>query len=248
MAERDSEVPLLDTLQTASTPEGLRFVLHIAGVYPRALAFALDTLIQGGIVLVAALLIQLLLAEANWLLLLIVFLVQWFYSALFEGLNRGRTPGKLAAGLQVVQVDGAMIDFSAAVLRNLIRAADMFFFCFLIGLVAIGISPRFQRLGDLAAATVVIHVPRARRHRTQPPPDTTLVPEPPPAQLSTAEIQAILSFAQRYHQFSPARAHDLASLAIGGLYGEARHFDDPVRQLRAVAAWLAGNRPKADIS
>src|SRR6266540_3443635 len=69
----------VDTLLTASTPEGLQFALRLAGPYPRALAFAFDTLIQGGIIVGFAILINILLGSAVWLFLLIIFLVQWFY-------------------------------------------------------------------------------------------------------------------------------------------------------------------------
>ena len=106
------------------------------------------------------------------ILLASFFLLSYFYFLIFEWVNRGRTPGKMLLGLRVVSLDGTALDRFQVVLRNLLRIADMFPFqnliftqlpSYLVGGVTAFVSGRsFQRLGDLAAGTIVI---RERRHR-----------------------------------------------------------------------------------
>lgn len=67
----------------------------------------------------------------------------------------GGTFGKLVTGLQVVNEDGERILFGQAIVRNLLRIVDALFF-YLVAAIAVWSSPRRQRIGDRAAATVVI--------------------------------------------------------------------------------------------
>ncbi len=67
----------------------------------------------------------------------------------------GGSFGKLATGLQVVNEDGERILFGQAIVRNLLRIVDGLFF-YLVGAIAVWSSPRRQRIGDRAAATVVV--------------------------------------------------------------------------------------------
>ena len=79
----------------------------------------------------------------------------WF--AAFETLWRGRTLGKAAMGLRVVGVDGTTVRFQQAFLRAAVGLVD--FFLIPIGFVAVVsvlLSPRDQRLGDMAAGTLVV--------------------------------------------------------------------------------------------
>src|SRR6266851_2888051 len=52
------------------------------------------------------------------------FLMTWGYFVLFEALNRGRTPGKMALGIRVVLETGHPVTFAAAAVRNLVRLVD----------------------------------------------------------------------------------------------------------------------------
>lgn len=71
----------------------------------------------------------------------------------------GRTVGKMALGMRVVQVDGTKAPASAVAVRNLLRIVDGIFL-YLVAVVAIASSPRNQRLGDMAAKTLVVRDPR----------------------------------------------------------------------------------------
>jgi len=79
----------------------------------------------------------------------------FLYFMLFEGLWNGCTPGKKAFNLRVRMADGTPISFSAAVGRNLLRAADLVPPPYVTGLIAMFMTPNTQRLGDLVAGTVV---------------------------------------------------------------------------------------------
>jgi hypothetical protein len=94
-----------------------------------------------------------------WLLCL--FAAQWLYFVVWEAL-KGTTPGKMALGLRVVTTEGRPIGFAEAALRNLLRAADALPIAYLVGVGSMTLSPRFQRLGDLVAGTIVIIPDRAR--------------------------------------------------------------------------------------
>ena len=78
------------------------------------------------------------------------------YFVVCEGLFRGQTLGKLSARMRVVMADGTPVTFMAAFYRNVLRPADMLPIGYLIGFVCMFTNPRSQRLGDLAAGTVVI--------------------------------------------------------------------------------------------
>lgn len=76
------------------------------------------------------------------------------YTPLAE-VRYGRTLGKRLAGLVVTKADGTPCTTGAAVVRNLVRPVDLLLF-YGVGLVAVFVTDRGQRLGDLAAGTVVV--------------------------------------------------------------------------------------------
>ena len=78
------------------------------------------------------------------------------YFIFFETLLAGRTLGKRLTGLRVVSDTGGLIGWRASLIRNLLRAVDSLPSGYFVGLVALMLSPRSQRLGDLAAGTLVI--------------------------------------------------------------------------------------------
>ena len=91
---------------------------------------------------------------------LLTFAIAWSYFILFEWLGNGQTIGKRIFGLRVIADDGAPASFTAVLVRNLIRVIDFLPGFYGIGLLAIVVSSRSQRLGDLAAGTFVVRAPR----------------------------------------------------------------------------------------
>jgi uncharacterized RDD family membrane protein YckC len=94
------------------------------------------------------------------ILLLVQVVVETAYFALFETLAGGRSPGKMLVGLRVVSETGRAIGFPQALARNLLRFIDTLPFGYGVGLAALLLSPRCQRLGDVAAGTIVVRLDR----------------------------------------------------------------------------------------
>jgi uncharacterized RDD family membrane protein YckC len=233
----------LDTTVEIETPEHVRFRYHVAGPAKRALAYLIDLVIRATVVLVIAIVAMIAgvaagdaMAHASGgLVILVMFVVEWGYYVLFETFWSGRTPGKRALSLRVVTEGGHPLRFVDSLLRNLLRAADLLPFAYAIGLVVMGRDPRFRRLGDLAAGTIVIAEERsmvAGPLRLNPPPTPAeLAPLPQRLPLSGDELDAIELFLRRVGKLSPLRETELAEMVapifarrIGARYRDPTRF------------------------
>jgi uncharacterized RDD family membrane protein YckC len=147
-----------------STPEGVSLELPLAGVGSRFVALLVDTLLQT--VAFVAVIVVLVIAGADGFAVfaitgVTVFSLLFVYPVAFELAAGGRTPGKRWSSLRVVCDDGSPVTFRASALRNLVRLVDVLPGMYLVGAVAIFATRRNQRLGDLAAGTLVVREPRA---------------------------------------------------------------------------------------
>jgi uncharacterized RDD family membrane protein YckC len=158
--------PIGDQLNI-ETPELVAIEMPLAGIGSRFIAILIDYIIWGAAFLVLGLMAAILLpalhffggVSANWavgIFFLIVFLLQWGYFALFEAFGNGRTPGKRVARIRVIHQSGRGISFVEALARNLVRFIDYLPGFYAVGVVAIFLSRRHQRLGDLVAGTLVV--------------------------------------------------------------------------------------------
>ena len=86
----------------------------------------------------------------------VIFLLNWGYFTLFEAFCNGRTPGKRVAKIRVIQRSGRPIGFFESLARNLVRYVDQIPFFYAVGVVVMFITRQHQRLGDLAAGTLVV--------------------------------------------------------------------------------------------
>src|SRR5262245_49030947 len=169
-----SASPLIDTTVHIEIPEGVRLGFRLAGPGTRAVAYAADVgvriIILWGAVWAMAIALPFLSAGGlSWgAILLLFFLLEWGYGSLFEGLWNGQTPGKRITGLRVVREDGHAIGLYDAFARNLLRAADALPLFYAVGLATMSATTRLQRLGDLAAGTMVIHESGERLRREAP--------------------------------------------------------------------------------
>ena len=149
------------------TPEHVEVRFELAGLGSRAAAAMTD------LVLIALLLVPLQIATdqlgletalgrwASALLYLLLSFALFAYYILFEGLNSGRTPGKILLGIRVVMDTGRPITPAAAVLRNLVRAGE-YAALLLPAALTMLLHRSNKRLGDLAAGTIVV-----RDHTTE---------------------------------------------------------------------------------
>lgn len=224
---------LLDNTHRIETPEGIDLLLRPAGLVPRALAFAVDLAIRATLLLVLGFGLTLLGQFGLGSGALLLFVVQWWYMVLFEVFNQGRSPGKQLLGLQVLHEDGTPVGVGASLLRNLLRLVDMLPLGYATGLLACLANPRFQRLGDLAAGTLVVHRPPRRRIA----PFDAAAPQAAPFPLDAEARRALLAFAERQTRLSAPRREELAALlapALGVAPAEA------CSRLLAIAAELRG--------
>jgi uncharacterized RDD family membrane protein YckC len=228
---------VIDTLRPVSLPEGVEITLRLAGPLARSRAWFIDFGLR---VVVTASLPAVFgwLGEAGTGVMMVTMFALWeLYPILFEALWNGATPGKRACNLAVVNADGTPIGWSAALLRNVLRFADMLPIGYAVGLACMLVDRQFRRLGDLAAGTVVIHrdfVKAAARARAA---GATMAP---PVALTPLEQRAILDFDERRHSWSEERAAELAEIAVPlvkGLRGQ-----EAVARVGAIAAGLVERR------
>jgi uncharacterized RDD family membrane protein YckC len=151
-----------------STPEGVTFSLPLAGPVSRAIAALLDYFVVAVILnLVSYVLIfgnMISVDITQGLMMLAQFVLTMGYSAFCELLFQGQTVGKRAVGLRVMDERGLSLRPSQVLVRNLVRLVDQLPAFYAVGGVSCLLSKRCQRLGDLAAGTVVV-----RRVKTTPP-------------------------------------------------------------------------------
>ena len=136
------------------------------GVWIRCLALFIDFVVVAAVTLLAALLVYLVLlgrgafAEvgkepSSWPLWVVAFIGAFIYFWWCEAVW-GRTLGKRLCDLRVVRGDGAKLGTGGAFVRNLLRIVDWLPFYFLLGALLIWVTRKNQRLGDVAARSVVV--------------------------------------------------------------------------------------------
>ena len=168
----DPNLPGPDQL-TIDTPEQVSIRFPVAGIGSRFLAILADTALQFIAYTVLVLVFVLIATSApksaagdlsrtgeKWLIagiILFHFLMYWGYFTLFETFWNGQTPGKRFCKIRVIQQSGRQITFFEAMTRNLLRVIDMLPSVYLIGVITMLCNRQHQRLGDLAAGTIVIH-------------------------------------------------------------------------------------------
>jgi uncharacterized RDD family membrane protein YckC len=218
--------PIGDQLNI-DTPELVAIEMPLAGIGSRFIAILVDFLIWGFVFLILGIVAAIIIpalhffggVSANWaigIFVLIVFLLQWGYFALFEAFGNGRTPGKRVARIRVIHQSGRGINFVEALARNLVRFVDYFPSFYAVGLVAIFLSRRNQRLGDMVAGTLVVRdrevdsphwgesasrtftAPTLIAESPIPPPHLRVVlPAPALARLSASDLEVLEGFFAR---------------------------------------------------
>src|SRR4051812_5822330 len=143
--------------RTISTPEGVQLALPLAGIGSRFMAGLLDYLIGAVVFLVAILAASALGGRlaATIVSVTAVLAINVVYFVLFEVFGGGRTLGKRATGLRVVTDGGGQVGLRASLIRNIIRLVELSL-AYLPAVVSVLATKNNQRLGDLAAGTLVV--------------------------------------------------------------------------------------------
>jgi uncharacterized RDD family membrane protein YckC len=217
------------------TPELVALEFPLAGIGSRFIAILIDSLLQAAIVVALIFggmlflpsLLKFEAAGAKWfiaIVILVPFLLQWAYFALFEAFWNGQTPGKRVAKIRVIQQSGRAITLFESLARNLVRIIDFLPTTYIAGVISIFVTSRNQRLGDLVAGTLVVHesqLPASStlsntRLFTETAPKVPLAPRPtslPPdalSRLTTADLEAIETFLERRLDMALDVRHSLA--------------------------------------
>jgi uncharacterized RDD family membrane protein YckC len=145
------------------TPEGIVFSQILAGLVARFLAWLIDFLA----ILVVTITMNAALSGVRYIsdnIAGTLFMLSYFglsvgYAIFFEWAWRGQTIGKKLFRLRVVDAEGMHLQFDQIVTRNLLRFVDMLPAFYFIGGAACALNRKCQRLGDIAANTVVIRTP-----------------------------------------------------------------------------------------
>jgi uncharacterized RDD family membrane protein YckC len=257
------------------TPELVAIQMPLAGIGSRFIALLVDYVIwfigMGLVMWVFAFFLPGITAfnriSAQWataLYLFLIFLFNWGYFTLFEAFWNGRTPGKRIARIRVIQRSGRAIGLFESMARNFIRYIDQIPFFYAVGAVAIFVTRDHQRLGDLAAGTLVV------RDRLEEAPMSTeatrtftaniftpAIPTPEPhagfslpdhgvAKLSSSDLQVLESFFSRRLDMPLATRADLAQRIASAIQAKSGLEPPPgasvetfleitARQLRDVA-------------
>ena len=197
------------------TPELVAIEMPLAGIGSRFIALLVDYLIWAAGFLVLLFFGTLLLPamgkvsrlSGQWAIaavIFLVFLVNWGYFTLFEAFWNGRTPGKRVARIRVIQRSGRAIGLFESMARNLLRYVDQIPFpLHAVGIVSMFVTRQHQRLGDLAAGTLVV------RDREE---ETALWGDSGGARTFTAQV-----FPPAFAQPEPHLAVTLPSTGIGKL-------------------------------
>ncbi|MEO1524881.1 MAG: RDD family protein [Planctomycetota bacterium] len=235
----------LDTTIGVVTPENIAFEYQLAGPFRRLPAFLLDFVVRWAVIALIGFLLflgggvtGLFTASLGYLVMAMfmvaVFVISWFDGTILEAYFNGRTVGKWVFGIRVMQIDGRPVSPRSALLRNLLRIADLAPVAALntwepdlpliyiiptgiVGLVTMMATQRMQRLGDLAAGTMVVVDERKWQL--------------PIAKVDDARVPALASYIPGDYLVSRKMARTLAT------YVERRHFLTPQRR-REVARHL----------
>jgi uncharacterized RDD family membrane protein YckC len=221
------------TIEVA-TGESVAFSYELAGLGSRFFAVFIDMMIQIAVVVAVFFGILWLAAilpnspkgtpgELDKVASAIVLAIVYFslfmlfdgYFILFEWLWEGRTPGKRALGIRVVRDGGFPLDFTSAVIRNVIRIVEFAFGFYAVSALVTLLSPQNRRLGDMAAGTIVVRDLRYERARSLQARELQRE-DPVVSELTPAQRSLVRSYAERRSQLTlQARTSLAASIAAG---------------------------------
>jgi uncharacterized RDD family membrane protein YckC len=246
--------PGVDTVLEVDTPEHLAFKTRIGGPGRRMFAWVIDFFVRAAIWVAILIIVSLIFGSvdlggvAQAVIFVSMFVIDWFYFVVCEILSGGRSPGKMVMKLRVVRPNGLPVTWVQSILRNFLRAADLALFppyYLMLGPMIMVFDPKFRRLGDFVAGTIVVieeSTAVASRHAV--PPDPELVAElPATLPLDRGDLEALELFVNREHM-SDARREELAEI-VAPLYAHKLSMPRPKNATAFLASlWARAQDPK----
>jgi uncharacterized RDD family membrane protein YckC len=137
------------------TAQNVTLKIELANIGDRFLAAILDFLIKLGMIFLALIVFSIIKIEV--LSVCVCILIWCAYSLIFELAMQGQTPGKRIMKIRVVPLDGDQLTFGSILIRWFFRLIDFpFSYIPTVGICAIVISEKHQRLGDMVAGTILV--------------------------------------------------------------------------------------------
>jgi uncharacterized RDD family membrane protein YckC len=209
------------------TPEGVVFSFELATPVSRALAWAIDAaaIVAAGYVVGQVCAAANLFSQdvATAVTTVLYFVISVVYGILLEWRWRGQTIGKRVIGLRVLDIHGMRLQLSQIVLRNLLRLVDTLPAFYLVGGIACLFSRNAQRLGDLAANTIV-----ARERKPE---------EPDLDEIAPANYNSLLAYPHLAARLRSLVTPEAAAIAIQAV--TQRDGYDPIARIALFAELAA---------
>lgn len=234
---------------TITTPEHVHIRLEPAGAGSRFLAIAIDSSIVMAISMAIGTVLNLLLPTGIALAIYVTlnFVLTWGWHLWFETRKQGRTPGKRALGIRVIDARGLPVSLHQSLVRNITRVLDFAPGFYGIAAIAVLASPARRRLGDLIADTLVVrdaqpvayrgHLAVERRHNSLHTPRVLRLAR---HRIGLEEREFLLTLCLRAERMSLAARYDLMEEVAAeyrrklGIEEEQMSGENLVRDLTAV--------------
>jgi len=234
---------------TITTPEHVPIRLEAAGAGSRFLALAIDSLITMGASATVAAVCRVFLPRGvvGAIFVTVSFFLTWGWHIWFETRGNGRTPGKRALSLRVIDARGLPVTLYQSLVRNIMRVIDFLPLFYAFGAAVVLATPLRRRLGDIVADTLVIRdaqplivrgqIAATRRHNTLRNPRVLRLIK---HRVSLEEREFLLSLCMRAEKLSPSARYDLME-SVAAAYREKLDIEEEklsgenlVRDLTAV--------------
>lgn len=215
--------PVVGRRLRLDTPEHVRLDYQLADVGSRLAALLIDLVVIVGALIVLGVAegllarggLSLVDSLAASVLVIAFFLLQWGYFLLFELLRDGQTPGKRALGLRVLHSSGQPLSVRGSVIRNVLRIVD--FQPGVTGVLgggAIMLTARSQRLGDLAADTIVVRDDGAGEIAW---PEASAAPAAGRPLLSAEQFELLSNYRRRRPELSPEARRTVSGAVLNAI-------------------------------
>jgi uncharacterized RDD family membrane protein YckC len=211
------------------TPDAVVLDLETVGVGTRSIALLIDLLVLGLGMFLTMLAMGVFLAGTGGqggigtgVVLVLVIVLPIGYPMVLEATWNGRTLGKAAMGLRVVTTLGGRIGWREAAMRAVIGFFELWVTLGAVAFIAAFVSERGQRLGDVAAGTLVIRTRTAAQRATPlnlppAPADGPMAHRVATGGMTTAEYGVVRGFVERMGELEPARRRQLAEQLVARL-------------------------------
>ncbi|MEO8378784.1 MAG: RDD family protein [Acidobacteriota bacterium] len=232
-----------------TTPEHVPIRFEPAGAGSRFLASLIDAVIIMALTSAFGLAFTLTLpgGVAAALTITVNFILNWGWHVFFETRKQGRTPGKRALRLRVIDARGLPVSLHQSLARNIVRVLDQAPAFYGIAAIVTLVTPTRRRLGDIVADTLVIRDARTlaykgqfaveRRHNSLRTPRVLRLIR---HKVRLEEREFLLALCLRADRMSPAARYDLmqdvstAYRAKLGIEEDSLSGENFVRDLTAV--------------